>query len=245
MVSGLDEVPRVRLGSAATTAASAGAGAAAGAAFGPVGAGIGALAGLIKGLWADHAARVAGAKTENAAVQSALQSFDASLQAIFQAANSGQVTGAQAAGACQTLLQSFWQGCQPFTTGPGRADASKSGSNCGTVNASAPCTGMVSGHKCDKSCTVTCCVGCQDLTPTIAQAVSVLSSATGGTMTACTVYSSSYGLSTRSSYQLTYTPPAAGSAAGVASAITTSTVAGIPVWMLIASGLVGIYAMRR
>src|SRR5208337_288467 len=62
-----------------------------GAAAGPIGAGIGVLVGVIAGLWAAHDARAAGAKSENQALNSALTAFDASLRAIFQAANTGQV----------------------------------------------------------------------------------------------------------------------------------------------------------
>ena len=224
---------RSTLGGAATLAVSSGEGAAQGyLAGGPIGAAVGALAGLIKGIFADHAANIAGAKTENAAVSAALQAFDASLQAIFQAANAGQVTGTQAAGAAQQVLQTFWQSMGSFTTGAGRADASKGGMNC-------------SGLKCDKKCTVTCCVGCADLAPTIAQAVQVLSSPTGGTVTASTVYGDKYGLTQRAGYSLTYTPPAAGSAAGLASAVTSSTVAGIPLWVLLGGVGLAIYASRQ
>jgi len=219
-----------------------------GAAAGPIGAGIGVLVGVIAGLWAAHDARAAGAKSENQALNSALTAFDASLRAIFQAANTGQVTGAQAAQACQQTLQSFWSGMAPYTTGPGRADASGGGMNCGTVNPSAPCTGMISGHLCNKSCTATCCVGCQDLAPTIWQAVNVFNSPTGGSITACNVAGSSYGATARGSYTLTYTPPAASTVAGGLSALTSGSlsapsVGGLPLWAILAGAGLAIYAV--
>jgi hypothetical protein len=211
---------------------------------GPIGAGIGALVGIIAGLWSAHNARAQGAKTENQALNSGLQAFDASLKAIFQAANAGQITAAQAAQTCQQVLSTFWQEMSPYTTGPGRADASGGGVKCGSVNPSAPCTGMLSGPPCNKNCTATCCVGCQDLAPTIAQAVSVFSSPTGGTMTACNVSGSSYGATARGSYNLTYTPPAAASVAGVENSLASLTGSGSSGTLLLLAALagLGIYA---
>ncbi len=236
-------------GVAVSAATSAGAFAAAGAAAGPIGAGIGALIGLIAGLWAGHNARAAGAKNENMALNSAVQAFDASLQAVFQAANSGSVTGAQAAQACQQILQSYWTGMQPYMTGPGRADASKGGSICTksamTLNLTTDnCARFNGSLPCNKGCTAGCCVGCNDLAPAIMAAISVFSSPTGGSVNVCTVQGSGYGAQTRAGYTLTYTPPSAASVAGVANSVTSSSVAGIPLWLLLA-GSISIYAATR
>jgi hypothetical protein len=232
---------------AVTAASAAGAFAAAGAAAGPIGAGIGALIGIIAGAWAAHDARAKGATTENAAVNSAVIAFDASVQAVFAAANSGQVTGSQAAGACTTILQSYWQGMAPYQVGAGRADASHGGSNCGGTTLVPGGCSLVGGLPCNSSCTAGCCVGCGDLMPTILQAIAVFNSPTGGTITACTVYGSKYGANQRSSYTLTYTPPAASTPAGAVNAVSSlasSTVAGLPLWMLVAAG-VGVYLVAR
>ena len=208
---------------------------------GPIGAGVGALVGIIAGLWAAHDARAAGAKSENAAVGSAVQAFDASLSAVFQAANSGQVTGAQAVTICQQILQQYWTGIAPYTSGPGRSDASRGGSAC-------------SGLSCNKSCTAGCCVGCLDIAPSIQNCVNVLASPNGGTATILKVYASSYGLSARNSYTLTYTPPPAGSVAGIAnalssgsltSALSTGTIAGLPLWAVLGGVALAIYAARQ
>jgi hypothetical protein len=219
---------------------------------GPIGAGVGALVGIIAGLWSAHEARAKGATTENQALNSALTAFNSSLQAIFSAANSGQVTGSQAAGVCQQALQSFWTGMAPYTSGPGRADASNGGTNCGTVNPSAPCTGMLNGHYCNSSCTATCCVGCQDLTPTVYMAVQLLNSSTGGSIQTCNVAGSKYGATGSAPFTLTYTPPAPTTAAGAATAasnalssLSTSTIAGLPAWMVLAAAGLGIFAVTR
>jgi len=215
-----------------------------------VGAAIAVVAAVIAGLWAAHDKRVAGAKAENQAINSALSTFDASLKAVFAAANSNDPTQNISAAVAQQmlpqLLQIFWQKMTPYTSAAGAADASHGGTNCGTVNTANPCSGMIGGHFCNDSCTATCCVGCQDLAPTIAAAMQVFQN-NGGTMTACTVSPSKYGVTARASYQLTYTPPtitAASTASGVASsaagavtaAETAAASAGLPSWAPLAAG---------
>lgn len=185
---------------------------------------------LIAGFWAAHDARVAGAKDENSVANSAVLAFNQSLKAVFAAANSSDPTqniqASQAITACQQIMQSYWTAMIPHMTGPGRADASGAGANCGTVNPSAPCSGMISGHKCDKSCTAGCCVGCQDLTPSIYAAIAVLQ-AGGGSFQVCQVFGDKYGLSNSSSYTLTYTPPTvASSASSLLSDLTGGTSTG-------------------
>jgi len=178
---------------------------------------------IIAGFWAAHDARVAGAKQENAVVNSAVLAFNQSLKAIFAAVNatdSTQITAADAITACENLLTTYWGRMQGQMTGPGRADASYGGSNCGTPVPGNICGEMTGGHKCDKSCTAGCCVGCNDLTPTIAAAIAVLQSG-GGTFQVCHVFGDKYGLSDSASYSLTYTPPtASSSAAGILSSLT-------------------------
>jgi len=227
-----------------------------------IGAGIAVLTAVIAGLWAAHDKRVAGAKAENQAINSAVQTFDAGLKAIFAAANSADatqnITATQAQSFLPQLLQTFWQKMAPYTTAAGAADASHGGQSCGTPqpNAGQPsiCTvstgaTMVGGHSCNKDCTATCCVGCNDLVPTIAEAMALFQNPTGGTMWVCTVYGSSYGANLRSAYQLTYTPPtvtAAATASGVASTAagalsevqTAAAAAGLPSWMPLAAGAV-------
>lgn len=196
-----------------SSGAAAGAGAAAGSWAGPIGAGIGVLVGVIAGLWAAHNARVAGAKQENQAINSALSTWDAGMKAIFNAANSSDptinVSGAQAAAQVEQLYAQFWAQMSVYMHAPGTSDTSGGGVNCGSsqLNPAGPCAGEPGGHKCDKSCTATCCTGCQDLFPSMLQATQVLNSPTGGTVQVCAVASSSYGAASRSGYSLTYTPP--------------------------------------
>jgi hypothetical protein len=213
----------------ATTAAiaSAGAGTAWGAAAGPIGAAVGLVVGIIAGLWAAHEARAKGARDENAAVNSAVTAFDGAIRAIFDAANSSDpsknIPASTAAQLCQQQLQTFWQSMQPHMQGPGRADSSGFGAHCGdgTLNAGGACTGTPGGHRCDKSCTAACCVGCQDLYPTILQCAQVFGNPAGGTVQVCKVFGSKYGAVTRAGYSLTYKPPALPTSAdGILSSLT-------------------------
>ena len=223
-----------------------------------VGAAIVVVAAVIAALWAAHDKRVAGAKAENQAINSAVATFDAALKAVFDAANSSDptknITAQQAMQLLPGILQTFFQKMAPFTSAPGAADASHGGVNCGTLPPGPNfCTGMIGGHACNSSCTATCCVGCQDLTPTIAAALQVFQNG-GGTMTACTVYGSKYGANKRQGYQLTYTPPitastAAGVASSVASAANTvssaAVAAGLPSWAPLAGAALALFLLLK
>jgi hypothetical protein len=230
-----------------TAVSSLAAGTALGSWAGPIGAGVGALVGIIAGLWSAHDARVKGAKTENQIVGSAVTAWDQGMQAIFAAANSGQITGAQGVPLVSQLLSSYWAAVEQAKGLPGVADSSGYGSNCGsyTSGVTTPCT--PSGHPaCNKSCTAGCCVGCNDLYPSSLDAIRVLQNPNGGSFSTCTVYSSSFGLAQRSGYTLSYTPPAptaanaatqaGGAIASAAGVAPTDTVLGIPVWLLALAG---------
>jgi hypothetical protein len=234
-------------------AAGAGGGAAAGSIAGPIGAGVGILVGIIAGLWAAHSARVAGATHENQAINSAVQAWDASMKAIFAAANSSDptqnISGADAAQQVSAVWAQFWQAMSPYMHAPGTADASMGGANCGngTLNPSGPCAGTPGGHMCNNSCTATCCVGCQDLYPSYLQAIQVLNSPAGGTVQVCAVSPSSYGAQSRAGYTLSYTPPAISPAAGLTSGLSSlfGGAAGGSSWLpLLAIGAAAFFLLR-
>ena len=224
-----------------------------------IGAGIAVLTSVIAGLWAKHDARVAGAKAENAAINSAVSTWDQGMQAIFAAANSSDasqnVSGATAAQMVQQLYQTFWQKMSPLIGPPGTADNSNRGVNCGTYtpDVTQRCS---PGHPCTSSCTASCCVGCNDLWPSSLDAISVLQSPNGGKVNVCTVYSSKYGASQRAGYTLTYTPPtitASATAAGVASSISSAagevesaaTAAGLPSWAPLAAAALALVFLLK
>ena len=185
-----------------SSATSGGSGATGIAAFaGPIGVGIAVIGAVIGGLWAAHAARAKGAKNENAAMNSAVQAFDASIKAIFNAANSDDpskyIDANTAIQALQQTLQSYWAAMAQYQTAPGTSDESHGGTNCASVRAkSTPC---------DKKCTASCCVGCVDLEPSIMDAIAVFQQG-GGTVNVRKVFGSKYGGAERAAYTLTYKP---------------------------------------
>lgn len=221
---------------------------------GPIGAGVAVLVGVIAGLWAAHNARVKGATQENQAINSAVSTWDAGMKAIFAAANSTDpatnVPGPQAAAEVQSLWSQFWAQMSPYLHAPGVADSSMGGANCGspTLNPQGPCAGEPGGHKCDNSCTATCCVACQDLYPSMLQAIQVLNSPGGGTVQVCAVASSKYGASSRGGYTLKYTPPTIATTAGgiLSSAASLFGGAGGTSWLpLLAIGALALFALRK
>lgn len=237
------------------------AGTALGSFAGPIGAGVGALVGVIAGLFAASAARAKGATEENQAINEYLPSWDSAMQAIFAAANNGTATPAECISAVQQTMSAWWQAAAQFHGLPGVADASGGGANCGTytpgVTTACSPTG---GPGCGKSCTAFCCVGCNDLMPSAQYAIYLFQKPGGGSLNVCTVYSSKYGASQRSSYTLTYTPPAPSTVAGATAAAssgistalasltgasaTTPEILGLPWYVVVGGGLAAFLAMR-
>jgi hypothetical protein len=214
-------------GSVLATAASVGTtvatASAIGAWAGPVGAAAGAIVGIIAGLFEASAARAKGAKEENEAINQYLPAWDQSLAAIFQQANAGIITPAEAISACQSLMPYWWQAAAQFRGLPGVADASNGGANCGTyIPGQTTACSPTGGPGCTKSCTAFCCIGCYDLAPSVAYAIYLFGLPQGGQLNVCTVYASKYGASQRASYTLTYTPPAPGTTAGAAASAVSA-----------------------
>jgi hypothetical protein len=111
-------------------------------------------------------------------------------------------------------------------------------------------------------------VGCNDLWPSALDAIAILNNPKGGTLNTCTVYGSGYGATQRPGYSLTYTPPPATSVAGVAGAVsnaltgsagggivstaadplvggTTTTILGLPWYLVVGGGVAAFLAFRR
>lgn len=180
--------------------------AAVGLAGGPIGLGITAgVTGLssVLSVFKQHELRYRNAKNENDAVGVAVGVFDTDLKAIFSALNSGQITQAQALQYLEASRQAWWSYAGQFQGNPGVAMVP-----CKPRTAPNACAGPPS-NSCDKTCTSACCVGCNNIEPTVANAAYVINQG-GGKVNVCKVFPSPgiYGFAGREGYSVTYTKPA-------------------------------------
>lgn len=216
------------VGAGAATAAIAGTSIVTGLATAGIGAGIG----ILLALFAAHEARVAGAKDENAAVNIAAPNAQSELQQIVSLYNSGQLTAQQALQYTAQVASNFQSAIAPHQTGAGQHATTCAASG------STPC---------NKNCTAGCCVYCNTILQWVS-AVTQAISAGGGTAQLSGISGlAKYNGIVMAPITLTVTAPAAGSAAGVAgvaSDLTSGTVAGIPVWLLVVVAAGAAYAYR-
>lgn len=196
-------------------------------------AGIGAGVGIILALFAAHKARVAGAKNENAAVGILVPQAQQELQQIAQLYTTGQITQAEALQYTPQVLTNFQQGIAPYQTGPGQHTMACSSSG------STPC---------NKSCTAGCCVFCNNIQQWVAAALAAIQAGSGTAQMNQVYGSPQYGYSGQAAWSLTFTAPAPGTVAGVSSElgtlatdVTSGTVGGVPVFLIIAALAAGAY----
>jgi hypothetical protein len=163
-----------------------------------IAAGVAIVVSVATQLLAAHRARLQGAKNENAAVDQYVPVFDSFVRSVVQAYNSKQCTAAEAASACQQFDQTLYQTFRSFTGQQGTAWNDQ--------------TGMAG--KCDKTCTVGCCVYFGDLGPVLNNISAVLGFQTskwgkgdpriqGRTVTVPKVYPSKYSSLSREAYTVT------------------------------------------
>jgi hypothetical protein len=157
----------------------------------------------ISGTMKAHAARAAGAKNENAAMNFFIQGFDLCIKKIFELANKGLVTGNESISLVQVLEQEWRQSIDPYQHGPGQASHI-----CNPLEPSKYPAGMMQWGTtaCDKTCTATCCVTCDIVDVAMANATYVFSHG-GGKCTVPPVFGNKYGGQARASYVLTYQKP--------------------------------------
>ena len=159
---------------------------------------------IFGGLFAAHAQRAKDATSENAAVNELVAGFDQGIKGIFDAANTGKITAAQALTELQQLSQWFWTAAPQFQGKPGTAMRS---GGCANQFTPAPPMAKLDGSTCDKGCTALCCVGCNIIDASIANAEYVFQSGGGTAFIAEVVGNAKYGSNTRPAYSLTYTSP--------------------------------------
>jgi hypothetical protein len=106
-----------------------------------IGSAVAAVAGI---LLAQHTARLKGAIAENQLIPATVKAYDADIQEIAAAFNSGQITAQQAISYLHQVDQSIYSYMKANATGPGTA-------------------WREGGGACDKGCTTECCIYYNDL----------------------------------------------------------------------------------
>lgn len=126
---------------------------------GPIGAAVGAVKGVITSLvseLAQHSARLQGAKTENAAIPQVVSAFDADIQEIVSAYNSGAATPQEVLSAVQSVDNDITNYLKSGIVSSGKFRPGTSWD---------AATGF--SGKCNKVCTAGCCVYYGDLGPVL------------------------------------------------------------------------------
>jgi hypothetical protein len=221
-----------------------------------------ALGAIFGSLWAAHEARIQGAKTENALLNSLIPTVISAVQAVFTALSNGTATPAQGIAALQAIWSQYWQEVSQVETGPGQAGGAsqcvtKAGAGLhitGTSSVQNPPGSNFSGYgpvAFNRSCTASCGVGCMWVASWVNTGIALIN-AGGGTVTFDGVVGNKYGLSNTSPLTITYKPPAAGSASAAVSNVASSvaslaggTIFGLPIWGVALVVGVGIWAVSR
>jgi hypothetical protein len=215
-----------------------------------------ALSVVIGALLAAHAKRVADAKQENQNLTDLIPTVMNAISTVFQQANSGAATPAEAIAAMQQIQQGYWQSVAAFETAPGQAGGSGS---CKNLSFAQWKTMTTSPTTCNKSCTASCCIGCNVINQWVIRAINMFQTGTSNDGWQWgTVVGNQFGLSNFSPPNWQYTPPAGGvttgsaaatsvaqSVANVASTVTSGSILGIPLWLILVVGGVGIWFVMQ
>lgn len=183
-------------GVSAGVAAAGAAGTSAGIIAGSVTFGIGAVVGLAVVLWSKHEARIKGAKNEDAAMNVIAAGWKQSMQGIIAAYNSGQINDLTCAAELQQLRDLVLASAQKYNHVPG-VDWSGGGTQAAGTRGTKYFTA-----KCDKHCTVGCCLFNNIIGPGTNNAISMVTSKTVKTITIPSMASSKYGFTGAPSFQL-------------------------------------------
>jgi hypothetical protein len=187
-----------------------------------------ALAAVIGSLFAAHAARVKGATTENAVLNSLIPTVQQAISAVSSSVTSGQTSPTDAISALQSIQEQYWQAVAQVETGPGQAG--------GPGKCVAQTPNPNAGTTCDKSCTASCCIGCNVINEWIYKATCELNG-TPNTLPWNPIVGNKYGLTSSASPSWSFAPGSSGSLSSALSSVTNASVLGIPLWVLAAGGL--------
>jgi predicted RNA-binding Zn ribbon-like protein len=161
---------------------------------------VGAIASVAESLLAAHQARLKGATNENNAALQIVPVYDSFINKLVAAYNSGQVSAAEAANVFARFDQSVYQQLRSLVGAPGTAWSDAAGM----------------AGRCDKTCTVSCCLYFSDLGPPLSLARRVWGDQggrwgnagpdprlNGRTVTVPKVYPGKYSAYSRASYTFT------------------------------------------
>lgn len=163
-----------------------------------VGAAVAVVAAIAIALYEAHEKRLTDAKNENAAVDQWLPVFDSFVTSVVNAYNTKQIDAYSAASICQQFDQTLYTKFRSFVGQPGTAWSDQNGM----------------AGRCDKTCTVGCCVYFGDLGPVLNNISYVLGYPTGKwgkgdprisgrTIIVPKIYPSKYSSYTRAQYSIT------------------------------------------
>lgn len=213
---------------------------------------------LIASLFAAHEKRVADAKQENQVLTSLIPTVIQAISSVFSAANAGQCSAQDAIGYLAQIEQNYWQAVQQVEGSPGQAGGPQ---KCVPW----PWPATKNPVTCDRSCTASCCIGCNVVEQWIGHATSIFK----GTANAAEmargwgkVIGNSYGLQNFTPPNWAYTPPPASVIAanvltnnpvssavsnvlGGPSSVANTDIFGIPLWMLGVGGILALLLFRR
>ena len=156
-------------GTTAGVAAAGTSGAATGALTAGITFGVGAVVALAAVLWAKHEARIKGAKTENAATNLIVPGWIETIQGIISAYNNGTINDVQTVAELKSLKQLVWDSWQRYNHTPG-VDWAGGGTQPGLSSQQKFWT-----VKCDKHCTIGCCLFNNIIGPATNNAIALVS----------------------------------------------------------------------
>jgi len=235
-----------------------------------------AIGAIVGALFAAHEKRVADAKAENQNLTDLIPTVINAITQVFNAANSGQATAAQAIAAMQQIQSGYWQSVQAFENAPGQAGGASSCKNLSAaawkaMNSTQGKPGDKNPTACNKSCTASCCIGCNVINQWVVRAIWMFQNPGKSDGWGWgTVVGNSYGLGTFTPPNWQYTPPKPATAAKPATTATaaktaasstanaspvtsavsdvasvaSTPIAGIPLWA-IAAATVGAYLIFK
>lgn len=165
--------------------------------------GIGAIVGIGLVLWTQHVMRAKNARDENAAVNILGPGFTEAFQKEFMVLNAGQISPTTALSDLEQIRQTYWAAIAPYQTKTGQHTHPCTTLPSACDNGLNSAGQVIQITKCDKSCTVGCCIGCNVIEVAVCKGKQAIM-AGGGTFTVGAAAGSKYGYVGSPKYTITY-----------------------------------------